>query len=109
MQHETLPLLQLASVTGEYGVTFVVAFVSVVIAGLVLERRRLPHERDTFLWVCTNCHAELWRRSLHVTDITTQLQPVFQEYYSNPENLKCRSCGTVHPGRRGTAGGEDAK
>ena len=77
--------------------------------GLVLERRRLPHERDTFLWVCTNCHAELWRRSLHVTDITTQLQPVFQEYYSNPENLKCRSCGTVHPGRRGPAGGEDAK
>jgi 3-hydroxyanthranilate 3,4-dioxygenase len=68
--------------------------------GLVLERRRLEHELDTFLWVCKNCHAELWKHSLHVTDITTQLQPVFQAYYSNPENLKCKACGTVHEGRR---------
>jgi 3-hydroxyanthranilate 3,4-dioxygenase len=68
--------------------------------GLVLERRRLPHELDSFLWVCKNCHAELWKHSLHVTDITTQLQPVFQMYYSNPENLKCKACGTVHEGRR---------
>src|SRR5919108_345376 len=29
--------------------------------GLVLERRRLPHELDTFLWVCDRCGNELYR------------------------------------------------
>ncbi len=72
--------------------------------GLVLERRRLAHELDSFLWICKSCHAELWKHSLHVTDITTQLQPVFEAYYSNSGNLKCRSCGTVHEGRRASSG-----
>src|SRR5271165_858141 len=28
--------------------------------GLVLERRRLAHERDGFLWICDKCHAKLY-------------------------------------------------
>ena len=68
--------------------------------GLVLERRRLSHERDTFLWVCSQCHSELWKHSLHLVDIVKQLPPVFDLYYSNPDHQKCRSCGTINEGRK---------
>ena len=37
-QHLNLPLLQLATITGEYGVTFVVALVNVAVAGILLRR-----------------------------------------------------------------------
>jgi 3-hydroxyanthranilate 3,4-dioxygenase len=68
--------------------------------GLVLERRRLAHELDSFLWVCKSCHAELWKTTLNVKDIVQQLPPIFEQYYSNPSHLACRSCGTQHEGRR---------
>ncbi|HLT31927.1 MAG TPA: 3-hydroxyanthranilate 3,4-dioxygenase [Myxococcaceae bacterium] len=64
--------------------------------GLVLERRRLPHELDTFLWVCDRCHHELYRESLHVTDLVTQLAPVFERYWGNPEHTRCSACGHTH-------------
>lgn len=64
--------------------------------GLVIERRRLAHEMDSFLWICKGCHAELWKDTLHLTDIVKQLPPVFERYYSNPENQKCRKCGMVN-------------
>lgn len=67
--------------------------------GLVLERRRLPHERDTFLWVCSGCHAELWKKTLHLSDIVRQLPPVFAEYHSDPKNQTCSKCGLLSGAR----------
>jgi 3-hydroxyanthranilate 3,4-dioxygenase len=64
--------------------------------GLVLERRRLPHELDTFLWVCDDCGAELYRESFHLVDIVKQLPPVFARYWSDPEHTTCRKCGRKH-------------
>ena len=37
-QHRNLPLLQVATITGEYGVTFVVVLASVAVAGFMLRR-----------------------------------------------------------------------
>lgn len=37
-QHRNLPLLQVATITGEYGVTFVVVLASVAVAGIMLQR-----------------------------------------------------------------------
>ena len=37
-QHRNLPLLQLATITGEYGVTFMVVFGSVALAGIIVQR-----------------------------------------------------------------------
>ena len=62
--------------------------------GLVLERRRLPHEQDSFLWVCDKCGNELYRESIHLTDIVKQLPPVFDHFYGNEKNTVCRECGT---------------
>ena len=60
--------------------------------GLVLERRRLPDEQDTFAWFCPHCHSKLYSESFHLTDIVTQLKPVFDRFYSNPANLFCKKC-----------------
>lgn len=64
--------------------------------GFVLERRRQPGELDTFLWVCDRCDAELYRESLHVTDIVAQLPPVFARYWADPTRTTCRQCGQTH-------------
>ncbi len=63
--------------------------------GLVLERRRLPHEIDQFLWICDRCDAELHREQMHLTDIVTQLPPAFDRYWSSPDTT-CKACGHVH-------------
>lgn len=63
--------------------------------GLVIERRRLPHEIDQFLWLCDRCGAELHREKLHLTDIVAQLPPAFDAYWSSPDTT-CRACGQTH-------------
>jgi 3-hydroxyanthranilate 3,4-dioxygenase len=67
--------------------------------GLVLERRRLPEEMDTFLWVCDACGSELYRESFHLTDIVKQLPPVFEHYWGSAANTTCRKCGCKHAKR----------
>ncbi len=62
--------------------------------GLVLERRRLPHEKDSFLWVCEKCGNELYRESIHLTDIVRQLPPVFDHFYGDEKARTCSKCGT---------------
>ena len=64
--------------------------------GLVIERKRLAHEIDTFLWVCRQCSRELWRKSVHLHDIVKDLPPVFAEYKGNPEHRRCKDCGTLN-------------
>jgi 3-hydroxyanthranilate 3,4-dioxygenase len=63
--------------------------------GLVVERRRRADEKDGFLWYCEQCDALLHQEYLHVSDIETQLPPVFERFWSTPERRTCRSCGTV--------------
>jgi len=62
----------------------------------VLERRRLPDEKDTFLWICDRCQNPLYRESFHLTDLVKQLPPVFARYWGNPENTTCKKCGHKH-------------
>lgn len=64
--------------------------------GLVIERRRLPHEIDVFLWICEKCHEKLYEESFHLTDIVKQLPPIFERFHSRPENHTCRKCGWKH-------------
>lgn len=64
--------------------------------GLVIERRRLPQERDAFLWVCEQCGGKLYEESFHLTDIVAQLPPVFERYWGDPAHTTCRHCGHRH-------------
>jgi 3-hydroxyanthranilate 3,4-dioxygenase len=63
--------------------------------GLVVERQRRPDERDGFLWYCERCDAPLHSEYLYVSNIETQLTPVFDRFWASPERRTCRECGSV--------------
>ena len=67
--------------------------------GLVIERKRLPHELDGFQWYCDNCDALLYEEYVHLTDIVGQLPPIFDRFYASEENRRCEACGTLKPAR----------
>jgi 3-hydroxyanthranilate 3,4-dioxygenase len=62
--------------------------------GLVLERRRLPTELDGFLWVCEKCGEKLYEEFFHLTNLVTQLPPVFEKFWGSEALTRCRKCGT---------------
>ena len=65
--------------------------------GLVVERKRLPHELDGFMWFCDTCHHKLYEEYLYVSDIVGQLPPIFDRFYGSEENRTCANCGAVMP------------
>jgi len=67
--------------------------------GLVLERKRQQNEQDSFLWVCDKCGEKLYQESLYVSNLVTQLPPIFARYWGNPENTTCKKCGHTHEKR----------
>ena len=65
--------------------------------GLVVERPRLAHEQDGFLWFCERCHTKLHGEYFHLENIETQLAPVFERFFADERARTCRRCGTVMP------------
>lgn len=65
--------------------------------GLVIERRRLPHEQDGLIWYCQRCNHRLHEEYFTLTNIETDLPPVFDHFYSSLEKRTCPACGSVHP------------
>ncbi len=63
--------------------------------GLVIERKRADGELDGFVWHCDNCGEKLYEETFILRDIATQFPPIFERFYSNPENTTCKKCGTV--------------
>ena len=63
--------------------------------GLVIERPRLADEKDGLMWFCEGCGNRLYEEYFHLENIETQLPPVFDNFYSDPDNLRCDKCGTV--------------
>lgn len=61
--------------------------------GLVIERKRRPEEQDGLMWICSKCHTKLYEEYFHMTDIVTQMQPVFKRFFEVEENCTCKSCG----------------
>jgi len=68
--------------------------------GLVIERKRRPGEKDGLVWLCEACGHKLYEEHFELTDLTTQLQPVFERFYNDPKNCTCAKCGkkTERPG-----------
>ena len=63
--------------------------------GLVIERERRPGERDGFQWYCENCGNKLHEEFIELTDIETQMPPLFDRFYASQKNRTCSKCGTV--------------
>ena len=65
--------------------------------GLVVERKRLEHELDAFMWFCDACNNKLYEERVYVDDIVGQLPPIFDRFYSSEDNRRCDHCGTIMP------------
>lgn len=65
--------------------------------GLVIERKRLPHELDGLQWYCPNCNNKLYEEFFPLGNIETDFPAVFDRFYSSLEHRTCRRCGHVHP------------
>ena len=63
--------------------------------GLVVERKRNKDELDGFQWYCEKCHHKLYEEFFHLTNIVTQLPPLFKKFWENDELTKCNNCGAV--------------
>lgn len=63
--------------------------------GLVVERKRTEDELDGFQWYCEKCGNKLYEEFLKVTNLVTQLPPIFERFYGNRELRTCSKCGTV--------------
>jgi 3-hydroxyanthranilate 3,4-dioxygenase len=65
--------------------------------GLVIERRRLPHEKDGLLWFCEKCNHKLYEEYFVLESIETDFPAVFQRYYDSLDARTCKQCGEVQP------------
>ena len=67
--------------------------------GLVIEAPRAPGAKDAFEWYCPKCHALVYRTEVLLKSIVDDLPPLFAKFYQDESARRCRSCGTIHPGR----------
>jgi 3-hydroxyanthranilate 3,4-dioxygenase len=65
--------------------------------GLVIERRRLPHEQDGLMWFCEQCNHKLYEEYFHLHNIETDFPPVFDRFYASREHRTCDACGHLNP------------
>jgi len=72
--------------------------------GLVVERKRLPHERDGVIWYCTQCNHVLHEAWFTLQNIETDLPVLFERYKSDEALRTCKACGHVDPVAVPTAG-----
>jgi 3-hydroxyanthranilate 3,4-dioxygenase len=67
--------------------------------GLVIERTRPAGAIDGFEWYCPSCHGLVHRVEVQLRSIVDDLPPLFARFYASPDLRKCKSCGTLHPGK----------
>jgi 3-hydroxyanthranilate 3,4-dioxygenase len=65
--------------------------------GLVIERKRLPHEQDGLMWFCERCNTKLYEEYFTLVDIETQFPSVFERFYRSHAHRTCTSCGHLNP------------
>jgi 3-hydroxyanthranilate 3,4-dioxygenase len=77
--------------------------------GLVIERKRLAHEKDGLLWFCERCNHLLYEEYFQLVDIENDFPAVFEHFYTSIERRTCMGCGHLNPrpARFETAAGRD--
>ncbi len=63
--------------------------------GWVIERKRRPGEKDGLIWFCEKCNHKLFEKYFVLTNIMTQFQGTFAEFYGSKELRTCKKCGAV--------------
>jgi 3-hydroxyanthranilate 3,4-dioxygenase len=67
--------------------------------GLVVEGTRRADDVDAFEWFCFACGSMVHRVELVVTNIVTDLPPLFAAFYADAAARRCKECGAIHPGK----------
>ena len=65
--------------------------------GLVVERRRLPHEQDGLMWYCERCNTRLYTEMFTLQDVEQDFLAVFDRFYRSRDLRTSRSCGHLNP------------
>lgn len=65
--------------------------------GLVIERKRLPHEKDGLLWYCERCNHTLYEEYFTLNNVEVDFLAVFDRFYASRELRTCTSCGHFNP------------
>ncbi len=65
--------------------------------GLVIERKRLPGERDGLIWFCERCNHKLYEEFFPLGSIESDFPPVFERFYASEELRRCGVCGLLNP------------
>ena len=65
--------------------------------GLVIERKRLPHEQDALMWFCVECNHQLFEEFFHLKDIEQDFFRIFEVFYRSEALRTCTNCGTLNP------------
>ena len=60
--------------------------------GLVIERKRRKGELDAFQWYCDKCHTLLYEYFFPLTNIVTQLPPIFDGFWKDDDARTCQCC-----------------
>ena len=60
--------------------------------GLVIERKRRKEELDAFQWYCDECHTLLYEYFFPLTNIVTQLPPIFDGFWKDDDARTCKCC-----------------
>ncbi len=63
--------------------------------GLVMERKRQDNEQDGLMWFCEKCNNKLFEKKFKLTNIMTQFQETFAEFYGSADLRTCKKCGHV--------------
>ncbi len=64
--------------------------------GLVIERvRKGTDMMDGLMWFCDNCNHKLKEFKFPLTNIESDFQPRFKEFYASVEDRTCDNCGHV--------------
>jgi 3-hydroxyanthranilate 3,4-dioxygenase len=65
--------------------------------GLVVERKRLPHEQDGLMWFCERCNDKLYAEMFTLHDIEQDFPAVFDRFYRSRDLRTCKACGHLNP------------
>lgn len=63
--------------------------------GLVVERKRLPHELDGLQWYCDDCTTLLYEEYFPLKDIEKDFGGVFDRFFADESKRTCSKCGRV--------------
>lgn len=63
--------------------------------GLVIEFPRAKNIKDALEWYCEACNNLLYRKTFLLSDIETDMNKIFDAFYSSEAKRTCTKCGTV--------------